>query len=46
MNLIEYLLSIESRGIKLGLDRTTKIMRACGNPHIKLPVIQVAGTNG
>ena len=46
MNGIEYLLSIESRGIKLGLKRTEKIFNSCGNPHDKLPVIQVAGTNG
>jgi len=43
---INYLLSIESKGIKLGLERTKEIMAACGNPHAKLPVIQVAGTNG
>ena len=43
---ITYLLSIESKGIKLGLERTKKIMEVCGNPHAKLPVIQVAGTNG
>ena len=43
---ITYLLSIESKGIKLGLERTKKIMEACGNPHATLPVIQVAGTNG
>ena len=46
MNNINYLLSIESKGIKLGLDRTYKMMKACGNPHIELPAIQVAGTNG
>ena len=43
---INYLLSIESRGIKLGLERTQFIMKSCGNPHANLPVIQVAGTNG
>jgi len=43
---IDYLLSIESKGIKLGLERTQKIMAVCGNPHINLPVIQIAGTNG
>lgn len=43
---VNYLLSIETKGIKLGLERTKKIMSACGNPHSKLPVIQVAGTNG
>ena len=43
---IKYLLSIESKGIKLGLERTQKLSNDCGNPHEKLKAIQVAGTNG
>ena len=43
---IQYLLSIESKGIKLGLERTKKLSKACGNPHQNLDIIQVAGTNG
>ncbi|MDP6936051.1 MAG: folylpolyglutamate synthase/dihydrofolate synthase family protein [Candidatus Marinimicrobia bacterium] len=43
---IQYLLNIESRGIKMGLTRTKLLMDACGNPQNGLPVIQVAGTNG
>ena len=46
MNSIDYLLSIETQGIKLGLKRTEKIMEACNNPHIGIKSIQVAGTNG
>ena len=46
MNSVQYLLSIETRGIKLGLQRTLKLMAACGNPQSDLPSIQVAGTNG
>ena len=46
MDNINYLLSIESKGIKLGLERTYKMMMACGDPHIGLPSIQVVGTNG
>ena len=46
MNPKEYLLSIESSAIKLGLDRTIDLMNACGNPQNDLPVIQIAGTNG
>ena len=42
MNSIKYLLSIESRGIKLGMQRTLEIMNACENPQIGLPSIQVA----
>ena len=43
---IQYLLSIESKGIKLGLERTKKLSQACENPHQNLNIIQVAGTNG
>ena len=46
MGSIKYLLSIETRGIKLGFQRTRQIMKACGNPHMGMPSIQVAGTNG
>ena len=42
----EYLLSIESSTIKLGLDHTIELMNACGNPQNDLPIIQIAGTNG
>ena len=43
---IDYLFSIESKGIKLGLERTKSLLLACNNPQKNLPVIQVAGTNG
>ena len=46
MDSVQYLLSIETRGIKLGLQRTRELMAACGNPQSGLPSIQVAGTNG
>jgi dihydrofolate synthase/folylpolyglutamate synthase len=46
MDSIQYLLSIETRGIKLGIQRTIEMMAACENPQIGLPSIQVAGTNG
>ena len=46
MDSIQYLLSIETRGIKLGIHRTRELMAACDNPQSGLPVIQVAGTNG
>ena len=45
MDSIKYLLSIETRGIKLGFQRTREMMAACENPHSGLPIIQVAGTN-
>ncbi len=46
MNSLEYLLSIEPKGIKLGLERTFQLMESCGSPHKSLPCIQVVGTNG
>ena len=46
MDSIQYLLSIETRGIKFGIQRTRDIMDACGNPQAGMPSIQVAGTNG
>ncbi len=46
MDSTHYLLSIETRGIKLGIERTRAMMKVCGDPHLGLPAIQVAGTNG
>ncbi len=46
MNSISYLLSLQSRGIKLGLKRTIKLLNYCKNPEKKLKCIQIAGTNG
>ena len=43
---IIYLTNLESRGIKLGLERTKLLMDEIGNPHKKLKCIQIAGTNG
>ena len=43
---INYLLSIESKGIKLGLKRTKSLLSVCQNPQKKLNVVQVTGTNG
>ncbi|MGD6816738.1 bifunctional folylpolyglutamate synthase/dihydrofolate synthase [Metabacillus sp. 84] len=33
-------------GIKPGLERMTYMMEKLGNPHLNVPVIHVAGTNG
>jgi len=45
-NLSKYLFSLESKGIKLGLERTYDMLKACGNPHESLTSIQILGTNG
>ncbi|MBD2187965.1 bifunctional folylpolyglutamate synthase/dihydrofolate synthase [Pseudanabaena mucicola] len=41
-----YLASFEQFGIHLGLDRIHQLLNALGNPHQRVPVIHVAGTNG
>ena len=43
---LEYLDSLSFTGIKLGLENISKILAAFENPHLKIPCIHVAGTNG
>ena len=43
---LQYLFSLETKGIKLGLDRTQKLFQICKNPQKKISSIQVIGTNG
>ena len=43
---IEYLNSLLKFGIKFGLERITALSHAFGNPHRRLRVIHIAGTNG
>ncbi|MCG2826543.1 MAG: bifunctional folylpolyglutamate synthase/dihydrofolate synthase [Thermoplasmatales archaeon] len=43
---LEYVYSLESFGIKLGLDRIRFLLRKFGNPEKKMRIIHVAGTNG
>ena len=45
-NYLQYLFSLETKGIKLGLERTQKLFQACKNPHKNFKSIQVIGTNG
>jgi dihydrofolate synthase/folylpolyglutamate synthase len=33
-------------GVRLGLDRMRRFMRALGSPHERYPIVHVAGTNG
>jgi len=33
-------------GMRLGLDRTRDLLAALGDPHLAVPVVHVAGTNG
>ena len=43
---LNYLISLETSGIKLGLERTEDLMEACGSPHKGLNCVQIVGTNG
>jgi dihydrofolate synthase/folylpolyglutamate synthase len=43
---IDYLYSLQKHGIKLGLDKTEKILSLIGNPHTQFKCIHIAGTNG
>ena len=43
---LSYLLSLESKGIKLGLENTENLLAACSNPQKNFKSIQVIGTNG
>tara|TARA_B110000438_G_C15809644_1_gene649038 strand:- start:1911 stop:3140 length:1230 start_codon:yes stop_codon:yes gene_type:complete len=40
------LYQLTSQKIKYGLERTIAMLKACNNPHEKLNIVQVAGTNG
>ena len=42
----KYLFSLQNRGIKMGLERTQKLLKICSSPNEKLKVIQILGTNG
>lgn len=46
MEIDAILQSFQRFGIKLGLERIHKLLDNLGNPHLQVPVIHVAGTNG
>ena len=46
MDSLDYLLSLQKFGIKLGLDNIACLLERLGNPHHGFPAIHVAGTNG
>ncbi|MEG6614892.1 folylpolyglutamate synthase/dihydrofolate synthase family protein [Peptococcaceae bacterium 1198_IL3148] len=43
---IGYLQNLTKFGINLGLDRINALLKRLGDPHLKLKVIHVGGTNG
>lgn len=44
--ILEELYSLQRLGIKVGLKHTVKLLDEIGNPHKKLRLVHVAGTNG
>ena len=45
-DLTNYLISLETKGVRLGLHRTKELLKRCGSPHKQLQIIQIIGTNG
>ncbi len=43
---LDFLNSLAFKGIKLGLENVKKVLAHFGNPHLKIPTIHIAGTNG
>jgi len=43
---IDFLYSLQWRGMKVGLENMTRLMGFLGNPHLCFPSIHIAGTNG
>ena len=43
---IQYLFSLQKYGIKFGLNKTSNLLKAFGNPHRSQKYIHIAGSNG
>ena len=46
---LPHIAKLEARGhwgIKCGLDNPRRLLEALGSPHLALPVVLLAGTNG
>jgi dihydrofolate synthase/folylpolyglutamate synthase len=43
---LDWLHTSESKGIKLGLENTNRLLAACGHPEKKTRFLHIAGTNG
>ncbi len=44
--LVQYLLSLEKKGMLFGLENISSILFALGNPHLSYRSVHVGGTNG
>lgn len=45
-DILNNLYKLERSGIKYSLDNITRLMAGLGNPHKKLKIVHIAGTNG
>ena len=45
-NAMKYIKEVGNFGSNYGLERTERLLELLGNPHKKIKVIHVAGTNG
>jgi dihydrofolate synthase / folylpolyglutamate synthase len=43
---LEYLYARTTGAFKFGLERTRALLREMGDPHLAIPVLHIAGTNG
>lgn len=43
---LEFLYELRKQGTKLGLDRMLALSASIGSPHLKVPSLHIAGTNG
>ncbi|WP_449246968.1 bifunctional folylpolyglutamate synthase/dihydrofolate synthase [Desulfarculus baarsii] len=43
---VQRLYDLQKFGIKLGLNSTERLLARLGDPHLKLPTVHLAGTNG
>lgn len=43
---LTFLAGLKQRGVQLGLERMRRLVEQLGDPHLRVPAIHVAGTNG
>ncbi len=43
---LDYLYGLNPGAMKLGLENTQRLLRHFDNPHLKVPTVHIAGTNG
>ncbi|MDR1397871.1 MAG: bifunctional folylpolyglutamate synthase/dihydrofolate synthase [Desulfarculales bacterium] len=46
VNILTEVLNLGKFGVRLGLDATARLLADLGNPHLNLPLVHLAGTNG